>query len=326
MSARVLTAAHGSRPLACTFSPARRHGGREPLCARAMTRARRGTSPILATRASAAADGDEAHAGADLRLILMRHGKSSWADANASDRSRGLAPRGVAKSANCARELVKRGWLPNLILTSDAARCLETLEAMCDAEGALRGVNIRIVPEFYDVTHGDEASGKKSKKSISKLVTHALEDSAPPSANAVQTILCIGHNYGFEKAASRLTGKKVTLKTGDAAVLRLKKPEKFKSENDGVIWGKEAFEEGAWALEEVVRAPKGKADEPSAEEIDDEEDETYDGVQEGESLLLSFVNELSLMELQEECRSRMLDDSGAASALRERLLAHKSQP
>jgi hypothetical protein len=93
-----------------------------------------------------------------------------------------------------------------------------------------------------------------------------------------------------------------------------------------VIWGKEAFEEGAWALEEVVRAPKGKADEPSAEEIDDEEDETYDGVQEGESLLLSFVNELSLMELQEECRSRMLDDSGAASALRERLLAHKSQP
>jgi len=43
-------------------------------------------------------------------------------------------------------------------------------------------------------------------------------------------------------------------------------------------------------------------------------------------LLLSFVNELSLMELQEECRSRMLDDSGAVSALRERLMAHKSQP
>ena len=253
----------------------------------------------------------------------MRHGKSSWAD-TVSDRARGLAPRGVAKSANCARELTKRGWAPNLILTSDAVRCLETLEAMCDAESALRGVNIRIVPEFYDVTHGDEASGKKSRKSIAKLCAHALEDSAPPSANAVQTILCIGHNYGFEKAASRLTGQKVTLKTGDAAVLRLKKPEKMKNKNGDVMWSKDTFEEGAWVLEDVVRAPKGN-DKVAASGPDEEEDETYDSVQEGESLLLSFINELSLVELQEECRSRGLDDSGAVSALRVRLLESKSQ-
>jgi len=260
-----------------------------------------------------------------LRLILMRHGKSSWANEEASDKSRGLARQGEVKAANAARALTRRGWTPALILSSDAARCLATLEAMSSAEPELKKIDVRIVPEFYDVTHGDEASGKKSMKAIKRVVQRATSDATPANAGNAQTILCIGHNYGFEKAASRLTGKKVTLKTGDAALLTFTKKAGKKGKANGAAWS-EAFAEGAWTLEDVLSMPKEseKVEDALAEE-DEEDEETYDGVEDGKPMLSKFINELKLSELQEECRSQSLDDTGAVSALRARLLENMAK-
>lgn len=60
------------------------------------------------------------------RLILIRHAKSSWADAGMSDHDRPLNPRGRRAAAELGRWLGARGYLPDQVLCSTAARTRET--------------------------------------------------------------------------------------------------------------------------------------------------------------------------------------------------------
>jgi phosphohistidine phosphatase SixA len=86
------------------------------------------------------------------------------------DKRRPLAAKGRRRAMRCATRLDERAWTPDLILTSDATRCLETLEAMGDAVEAFRTAPVILVPDFYDKTHGDEVSQAKSAKVIGKRV------------------------------------------------------------------------------------------------------------------------------------------------------------
>ena len=60
------------------------------------------------------------------RLVIMRHGKSSWAEFGTSDFDRALKPRGIKDSGIIAEELVKQGILPELIISSPANRAKST--------------------------------------------------------------------------------------------------------------------------------------------------------------------------------------------------------
>jgi len=64
------------------------------------------------------------------RLILMRHAKSDWSDANASDHGRVLNPRGKRSADAMGAWLLKLGYLPDQVLCSDAARTRETLDRL----------------------------------------------------------------------------------------------------------------------------------------------------------------------------------------------------
>lgn len=61
-----------------------------------------------------------------LRLILMRHAKSDWEDALASDHERILNKRGRNSCDVIGPWLARHGYLPDQVLCSDAARTQET--------------------------------------------------------------------------------------------------------------------------------------------------------------------------------------------------------
>lgn len=60
------------------------------------------------------------------RLILMRHAKSSWAEAGQRDHDRPLNGRGRRDAAAMGTWLAAQGWTPDAALVSTAARTQET--------------------------------------------------------------------------------------------------------------------------------------------------------------------------------------------------------
>lgn len=140
----------------------------------------------------------------DCRLILLRHAKSSWKDAeNISDRERPLAQKGRNRARATAEALAVIDWIPDLIITSDAKRCVETLDVMTEAQPEFKKADVVLCPEFYDKSHGDEeVDGGATAKMIAKVVEREVAGRKLPI-----TVMCIGHNYGWERAYQRLTSQ-----------------------------------------------------------------------------------------------------------------------
>lgn len=67
---------------------------------------------------------------ASLRLILMRHAKSSWSDSSACDHDRILNQRGRRAAALMGAWAREAGLTPDLALVSSAARTQETWALM----------------------------------------------------------------------------------------------------------------------------------------------------------------------------------------------------
>ena len=61
-----------------------------------------------------------------LRLILMRHAKSDWSQPGMNDHARPLNPRGQKAADVLGQWLRDRGYLPDLLLSSDATRTRDT--------------------------------------------------------------------------------------------------------------------------------------------------------------------------------------------------------
>lgn len=67
---------------------------------------------------------------ADLRLFLVRHAHSGWAVPGMRDFDRPLDDRGREEAARLAALLVVNGYQPRRVVSSPAARCLETLDIL----------------------------------------------------------------------------------------------------------------------------------------------------------------------------------------------------
>ena len=119
-------------------------------------------------------------------LLLLRHAKSDWGDADLDDFERPLAPRGRKAAPRMGRYLKEQGLQPALVLCSPARRARETLDLLLTA--------LASPPE------------------ISYLKTLYL---APPSrllavlrrqSPDCGRILLIGHNPGLHRLALALAG------------------------------------------------------------------------------------------------------------------------
>ena len=133
------------------------------------------------------------------KLIVMRHAKSSWSSTALTDHGRPLNDRGKRDAPKVGAALVERGWMPDLVLSSDAQRTRETFAGM--SSSFREEVSVVYVPEFYHAGMG------------------AVQDALAEVDDAVECVLVLGHNPGWETMVHLLSGEPVAMKTATAALM-----------------------------------------------------------------------------------------------------------
>ncbi|KAK6791181.1 hypothetical protein RDI58_010262 [Solanum bulbocastanum] len=160
------------------------------------------------------------------RLILLRHAKSSWE--NRSIRVMDLP----LKNAPALKSLLMSSS------SSDALRTRETLKIMQEQVQAFLEAEVHFISSFYSVAAMDGQTAEHLRQAICKY-----------SRDEILTVMCMGHNRGWEEAASVLSGVTVELKTCNAALL----------EATGKSWEEctpQAFSlagPGGWKLQGLVK-------------------------------------------------------------------------
>src|SRR5215213_10317752 len=111
-------------------------------------------------------------------LLLMRHAKSDWADESLRDFDRRLAERGERDAPRMAKALKERGPLPEVIISSPAARARQTARAVIQAGGL--AARLELDGAIY------EASTSELMSLVRKI------------SDADTCAMLVGHNPGFE--------------------------------------------------------------------------------------------------------------------------------
>ena len=116
-------------------------------------------------------------------LLIMRHAKSSWKDPTLTDHQRPLNKRGKRNVPDMGARLVARKIKPDLIVTSDARRALDTAIPIAGIIGVDPSV-IRQEPALYHATPSQ----------LSNLVK-GLDD-------RIEQVMIVGHNPGLGDLAN----------------------------------------------------------------------------------------------------------------------------
>jgi phosphohistidine phosphatase len=119
-------------------------------------------------------------------LVLLRHAKSAWDNADLPDIERPLSPRGQKAAPVMGERLKKAGYSPDFILCSGAKRARETLDLM--APGLPKKAKVQYLKELY------MAVPREMLNIIAKV---------PDTA---ETAMLIGHNPGIGSLAGWLAG------------------------------------------------------------------------------------------------------------------------
>jgi phosphohistidine phosphatase len=134
-------------------------------------------------------------------LLLMRHAKSSWAEAGMPDHDRPLNDRGRRDAPRMARRLADAGLLPDRLLCSTATRARQTAELLVPASGYAGPVSHD--PRLYHAT----------PDAILGVVAETPDDAA--------RLLVIAHNPGLEQLVRRLAGDDGPMPTAAVAQIEL---------------------------------------------------------------------------------------------------------
>ena len=123
-------------------------------------------------------------------LYLVRHAKSSWANAQTGDFDRPLNERGLQSAPLMAALLKEKKVIPELIITSPANRALTTAEIFCDIlEYPKELIQQRV--EIYEGGTGNLLN-----------IVQQLPDSS-------KTVLLFGHNPTMTDFSNLLTGNHI---------------------------------------------------------------------------------------------------------------------
>lgn len=115
-----------------------------------------------------------------LRLILVRHAKSSWDDPALDDHARPLNGRGRRSATAIGKWLAGEGYLPERALSSDSARTRETWA--------------RIAAELPDPPQPEWL--RRLYHATPKIMLEVLRN-----AGTASPVLLLGHNPGMAAAA-----------------------------------------------------------------------------------------------------------------------------
>ncbi len=143
---------------------------------------------------------DEPTAAPPVRLLLMRHAKAAWPQ-GVLDHDRPLAGRGRTDAPGVGRWLASTGWVPELLVCSDAARTRETAELVVQGLGASPALRLE---------HGLYESGVEQ---LLEVVARTQPD--------VRTLLLIGHEPTMSASTGVLTERYVRFPTAAVAQIEL---------------------------------------------------------------------------------------------------------
>jgi phosphohistidine phosphatase len=134
-------------------------------------------------------------------LLLLRHAKSSWDDANLSDYDRPLNSRGKQNASTMGNFLKKQNLVPDLIISSTAKRANKTADIIAKKSGYDKKIFESKV--LYGATADDYTS-----------VIHDIN-------NEYKTVLLVGHNPTIEEVLERIIGERYIMKTCSLAYIDL---------------------------------------------------------------------------------------------------------
>ncbi len=135
-------------------------------------------------------------------LMVLRHAKSPHPE-GVDDHDRPIVPGAAREIAALAKRLAREGFLPEVVLSSDAVRAAETARAYAAAAGAPRPV---LLPELYEPGDPEDI--------LEAVRAHGGE---------ARVVLVVGHNPGLEDFCNRIARKPVVerLGTGSVAVFTM---------------------------------------------------------------------------------------------------------
>lgn len=119
-------------------------------------------------------------------LLILRHGKSSWAEVGVSDHERPLNARGEVEVPQMGKLLRREGAVPSLIISSSAKRAVTTARLVAEAAG-FEG-ELRVTRQLY---HADP-----------ETYLAVLRETA---VDAHECVMVVGHNPGMEELVAQLT-------------------------------------------------------------------------------------------------------------------------
>lgn len=120
------------------------------------------------------------------RIYLLRHAKSSWDDPALNDFQRPLNTRGRKAAPRVGKLLKRRGWTPDLVLCSTAARAEETWE--------LAAAELAAPPPVKHLKTLYLATPSQMLRAVQRI---------PPETASV---MLVAHNPGIESLAVQLAG------------------------------------------------------------------------------------------------------------------------
>lgn len=138
-----------------------------------------------ATAAAAAADSDNS-------------------SATTRDHDRPITPAGVAAAKACARALLAAGWLPDLVVASDALRSRQTLDAMGEEVPALKKVRVRFAGSLYAAAAMDD---NQTARALAATLEEALSCSSGSEDEASTAAAASSSSSSSEEERREDTGK-----------------------------------------------------------------------------------------------------------------------
>mmetsp|Transcript_3502 Transcript_3502/g.22006 ORF Transcript_3502/g.22006 Transcript_3502/m.22006 type:complete len:184 (-) Transcript_3502:52-603(-) len=172
------------------------------------------------------------------RMVILRHAESMPPRSDGSgDHARLLTSKGCADARAAAKSMQKAladKAFPAVAICSDASRARQTLAEMTEEVSALKGASQHFESSIY--------AGAAMDGTTRALLTDLVSKHAPVDA---ETVLCIGHNKGWEEAASEFSGKEVKLHPGSFALLESRPHATWLA----------ALEDLPWTLVEVSHPP-----------------------------------------------------------------------
>ncbi len=135
------------------------------------------------------------------KLLVMRHAKSSWADASLADHDRPLNKRGKRDAPRMGVWLVEQNLEPQTTLASTAKRALATAE---------------LVTEPFSTEHQlltDRRLYHARSRDYQDVLSECLDHQS--------CVLVVSHNPGSEEWIYEMTGEYITMPTAAIAVVQL---------------------------------------------------------------------------------------------------------